>query len=126
MERLKELRALKNMTQKEVAEALGVDRTTYAKYETGGSEPSFEILKRIALFYDVSCEYLLDFAPEGKKNKPEKSGLSLSREEMTLIRDFRTLNRQGKEFVKQTLYTAIQSNVYKKDNDRADVEDKIG
>ncbi|MGF7429617.1 helix-turn-helix transcriptional regulator [Thermoanaerobacterium thermosaccharolyticum] len=56
---LKSLRLEKKLNQKDVAEALGIDRTTYTKYETGKSEPDFEITSKIANYFDVSIDYLL-------------------------------------------------------------------
>lgn len=57
--RLKELRVKRNLYQKDVASMLGIDRTTYAKYETGDSEPNFGTLLKIADIFDVSTDYLL-------------------------------------------------------------------
>ena len=59
MKRLRQLRTNKKLTQKDVAEFLGVDRTTYVKYETGASEPNFDTLQRLATFFGVSTDYLL-------------------------------------------------------------------
>lgn len=59
MMRLKELRISKKIYQKDIADYLGVDRTTYSKYETGDSDPSSEMLSKLADFFDVSTDYLL-------------------------------------------------------------------
>jgi len=47
------------MTQAEVAEKLGVDRSTYGKYETGQSEPNFETLQKLADIFSTSMADLL-------------------------------------------------------------------
>lgn len=49
----------RKLTQKDVALFLGVDRSTYNKYETGDSEPNFDTICRLADFFDVSVEYLM-------------------------------------------------------------------
>lgn len=54
---LRELRLSRNMSQDEVAKALGIDRTTYVKYEHGGSIK--RNLPRLADFFGVSTDYLL-------------------------------------------------------------------
>ena len=54
MERLRVVRQKQHLTQKDIAAFLGIDRTTYVKYETGKSEPSFETLQKIADFFSVS------------------------------------------------------------------------
>ena len=58
--RLKELRLEKGLLQKNVAELLDVDRTTYAKYETEASEPNRDTLIRLAKIFGVSMDYLLE------------------------------------------------------------------
>lgn len=60
-EKLKELRKEKNKTLKEVAKEVGVSLSAYSNYEQGIREPSYEILKRICVYYDVSADYLLGF-----------------------------------------------------------------
>jgi len=58
-ERLKILRNQKKITQEQLAEYLGVGRPTIAGYEAKGKQPSFDILKEIADFFNVSLDYLL-------------------------------------------------------------------
>lgn len=70
MLRLKELRLRERKTQKDLATFLGVDRTTYTKYETGASEPNLETLNRLADYFGVKIEYLLGNAPT--VNEPTK------------------------------------------------------
>ena len=56
---LKRLREARGLLQKDVAAYLGVDRTTYVKYERGDSEPNFQILDKLASFFDVSVDKIL-------------------------------------------------------------------
>ena len=58
-QRLRELRATAGMTQREVAEHLDLQRSTYAYYETGAIEPSLPVLQRIAAEYRVTVGYIL-------------------------------------------------------------------
>ena len=58
-ERLKELRSEKGLTQLQLSEALGVDRTTVMKWETSSCETNFTMLVKIARFFNVTCDYLL-------------------------------------------------------------------
>lgn len=59
MTTLKTLRLGRNWTQKEVAEMLGVDRSTYAKYEAGTVRPGYETLKKITQIYNVMPDLVL-------------------------------------------------------------------
>lgn len=59
MQRLRTLRASQGKTQQQVADALGIDRTTYAKYETGTNEPSLAVLRQLAAYYGTTTDYML-------------------------------------------------------------------
>lgn len=54
---LRELREARNLSQDEIARSLGIDRTTYVKYENGGSIK--RNLPKLADFFHVSTDYLL-------------------------------------------------------------------
>ena len=57
--RLKELREEKGLTQKQLAEQLGLNSVTYLRYEKSQREPSLSILADIANYFNVSVDYLL-------------------------------------------------------------------
>ena len=59
--RLKELRVKHNLTQREVAEVLHIKNSTYSKYENGKLVLSFSKLIKLAKFYNVSADYILNF-----------------------------------------------------------------
>lgn len=42
------------LTQREVAEALNIDRSTYTCYEIGKTEPNIETISRLAKIFNVS------------------------------------------------------------------------
>ncbi|HOJ78591.1 MAG TPA: helix-turn-helix transcriptional regulator [Bacillota bacterium] len=58
-ERLKLLREEKELKQEHVAEYLGVTQQTYSRYENGINEPDIESIKKLAIFFEVSTDYLL-------------------------------------------------------------------
>lgn len=60
--------------------ALCIDRSTYAYYELGETQPSLLMLVRLAKLYDVTTDYLLGIQPEEKQPTPfERELLSLVR-----------------------------------------------
>lgn len=59
-EKLKYYRKNLNLTQQQVADALGIKRSAYAYYETGKSMPKLPVLKLIAKLYNLSLDMLLD------------------------------------------------------------------
>lgn len=57
--KIKEYRGLNKMTQKDIAEILGVEPATISKYEAGTIEPSIESLKRLAETFNVTVDELI-------------------------------------------------------------------
>lgn len=57
--RIRDLRNDKDMTQKEIAEMLGMSQTGYSKYETGENDTPTAILIQLAQFHKTSVDYLL-------------------------------------------------------------------
>jgi len=58
-DRFKKLRLQHNLTQQELAEALDINRTSISKYENGVQVPEVDVLKAIAIFFNVTVDYLL-------------------------------------------------------------------
>lgn len=63
MLRLKELREERGMTQLELANQLGIAKSSIGMYEQGRRVPSPKQLVNMAAFFDVSVEYLLGNTP---------------------------------------------------------------
>ena len=58
--KLKQLREENNISQTEIAKYLNIKQNTYSQYETGKRQLSIEMLIKIAKFYKVSTDYILD------------------------------------------------------------------
>ena len=58
-EMLKYLRVRDNLSQAELADKLGVAKSTISMYEVGKREPDFETLEAIADFFNVDMNFLL-------------------------------------------------------------------
>ena len=58
-ERLRMLRKSNNLTQKQVAQSLSIDRSTYAYYEIDKTKPDYDTLLRISRIFNVSVDFLL-------------------------------------------------------------------
>lgn len=71
IERLVKLRKDRSITQADLAKHLGIERTTYGKYETSGIQPPVEIIIKLAEFYDISTDFLL-----GREKRPDGSGFA--------------------------------------------------
>lgn len=55
---IKKLRSEKNLTQKQLAEEIGVSKSTVAMWETGDRKPSRELLEQVADYFNVDMDYL--------------------------------------------------------------------
>lgn len=56
---IKAVREIRDMTQKECADSLGVTLRAWQTYEQGVSEPKQELLCKIADMFEVTTDYLL-------------------------------------------------------------------
>lgn len=56
--RLKEIREEHNLTQKEIAQVLNVDRSTYAGWETGKDTIPLKRLNKLSDYYHISIDYI--------------------------------------------------------------------
>ncbi len=106
-ERLVELRTEKNLTQKELADEIGVSASAIGFWENGINEPKANYVLALAKFFDVSTDYLLGNENESGFNKTAEipKFKIYSKEEAKLIDDYRTLNFACKKLVKQTIET---------------------
>lgn len=73
-DRLQELRKRKGLSQIEVSQIFNTQQASYSKWELNKRNPDYDTLKRIASYYDVSLDYLLEHTNknESKLSKLEK------------------------------------------------------
>ncbi|MBQ8028602.1 MAG: helix-turn-helix transcriptional regulator [Clostridia bacterium] len=67
--RIRHLREDKDLNQTKIAKYLGMSQTGYSKYETGENDIPTNILIKLADFYDVSVDYILERTDNPKINK---------------------------------------------------------
>lgn len=70
---LKNARKKMKLTQQDVADYIGVNRVTYARYEAGEYEPTFDTLLKLASLFNVSIDYLLGRTAESYPEAPAPS-----------------------------------------------------
>ena len=66
---LRGIREDRDIRQKEVAAYLNVSQNTYSQYETGVISLTAEVLVKLADYYCVSIDYLLDRTNNPKMQK---------------------------------------------------------
>lgn len=68
-ERIKSLREIEGLTQKQLAEKLKIPHQNLSNYERNFRKPDYEALMNIAAYFKVSVDYLL-----GSTNSPNTDG----------------------------------------------------
>ena len=58
-ERLRMIRRVRDVTQAQLAESIGVTDRACRRYESGENEPTLSVIQKIADFFDVSVDYLM-------------------------------------------------------------------
>lgn len=76
------------MTQKEVADSIGVAKSTYSLYESGSREPNVQTIKKIADVLSVSADDLLGLAQEPLTLAAHFEGEEYTEDELAEIRQF--------------------------------------
>ena len=67
--RLRELRKAKKISQLKFAMDLNMNQNSVSRYETGEREADYETLIKIADYFNVSIDYLLERTDNPKVNK---------------------------------------------------------
>lgn len=70
-QRIKMLREAKQITAKQAAEDLGIPYTTYRNYENGVCEPNVSTLMKLAIYYNISVDWLIGNDMNEKSSPPE-------------------------------------------------------
>lgn len=62
--RLRDIREDHDVKQKEIAEYLHIRQNTYSQYETGKHEMPYEILIKLANYFETSVDYILEYTDD--------------------------------------------------------------
>ena len=92
MDRVESILKEKRLTQKELAEDLGLRRPTLSDWKKNGAVPAGDICIRIADYLGVSVEWLVT----GKE-------AALSSEERTLLKQWQVLSEEQKDTIRTLL-----------------------
>lgn len=100
---IKLLRTKESLKQSELADRLGVDRSSISNYETGHRMPTVEFLLSISEHFNVSIDFLLKGTSHvDKSSRPNDSILNeLMAENIVLIENIIELNKSLEETQKE-------------------------
>ncbi len=91
-ERIKLLRTAQKMSQVELAQKLNISKQSVSNWENNNILPSIEMVKKMAIFFSCSTDYLLEM--DNRKTLLEASSLTLEQEThiQQLVADIQQLN----------------------------------
>ena len=95
---LKKLREDASISQKAVADAIGVSQQSVNKYENHNIEPDIETLIRIADFFETSVDYLIGHTTVRRKIE-EVHVFELNDRESKVMEQYRSLTSKQKACV---------------------------
>lgn len=116
MNRIKELRKTKGLSQEQLSYEIGIARSTLAMYESSKIEPPFSVLIGLSEFFNVSIDYIL-----GHSNSVEvydRIGLPLEPLTITFVDNkkqihiFKVDNESFDNFISLTKRTALHETTY--------------
>jgi len=87
-----------DLTQKKLSEELYIAASTLGNYVQNLAEPDFDMLKRIAAYFHVSIDYLLDYHPKQGENDMEDDLLRVFRQQPPMQQ--RVFLEQGRTIAK--------------------------
>lgn len=74
-EALKRFRKNQAVSQRQLAEKIGMPYQSYQTYESGSSVPSSKVIKKIAVAFNVSSDYLLGLRDTPRPNEVDADEL---------------------------------------------------
>lgn len=95
MNRIKELREAKRMTQVRLSIELSVSQETVSAYENGKHYPSVQSLLKMSQIFNASCDYILGVSD----TKNILQGGVLQPDELAFLSQYRTLSPLEKGMV---------------------------
>ena len=95
LKRLRELRNVLGISQKQLADVIQVSQQSINKYENHDVQPDLQTLIHLADYFNVSVDYLIEHS-----NQPQGAGFPpYTSEELFLLKMYRTLDDDEKQSI---------------------------
>lgn len=105
---IRKVREQKGMTQQQIAELINMHRSNYSKVESGQREPSIDALQKIAKYFSMTMDELVNL--KGKVPVEEKIEDQTTLEQVRLIND---LDKDDKAMVFRLIDTIVTKKKFK-------------
>lgn len=93
-EQLKRIRKANRLTQLQLAEVIGIERSTYASYETGRNRPDVALLEKIAKVFGVTVDFIINIDTVGDFDFTQEREKYAKATKETLFCDLNAQERQ--------------------------------
>jgi transcriptional regulator with XRE-family HTH domain len=116
--RLIALREERQLSQVEVARALGISRSGFSMYELGQREPDMETVRKLANYFNVTTDYLLGRTddPSGGADEP------ISDEWKRVIHECKAMGLEPEQVLRALAGLSLISDVLKTNPEKKDRE----
>ncbi len=119
-ESLRKIRKSHKLTQQDIANVLGVDRTTYTLYETGSSNPSIETLAKLSVVYNATIGYIVGREEKNHSENIAKKPMFVSednvdpvaylpKDEQALLISYRVLSDEEKVELRKEIVEKLRN-----------------
>lgn len=92
-QRLKDLRREKKLTQQDIADVLGIEKSNISRFESGKQSLSSENIIKTAKYFDVSVDYILGISDYKTINKKKEE--QIPKDVVKLIKKINTLSPEN-------------------------------
>jgi len=100
--RIKELREEKGLTQAELANAIFTSQRNIGRWENAENEPTYSQLVKLADFFNVSIDFLVEREDDFGVKSFNQAGVTLTASEKELIENYRALSDERQEMLIET------------------------
>lgn len=98
-DQIRTLRTANNMTQKELAQKVGLTPKMISFYENAERTPPIDIVTKLVSIFNTTSDYLLGLSPIPSFTQEPIHGEQLSEDESKLLNTYRSLGADEKQIV---------------------------
>ncbi|EET62077.1 DNA-binding helix-turn-helix protein [Marvinbryantia formatexigens DSM 14469] len=110
VDRIFQLKEERHLTSKDVEVGAGLANASLLQWKKGKGKPSLESIIKVALYFDVSTDYLLCLTDERKEDKIE---ISLTEEEKLLLKAYNNASVYDRFRIIQLCMNSLDENIKK-------------
>ncbi|HDT6579513.1 TPA: helix-turn-helix transcriptional regulator [Bacillus cereus] len=100
-QRLKDLRREKKLTQQDIADVLGIEKSNISRFESGKQSLSSENIIKTAKYFNVSVDYILGISDYKTINKKKEE--QIPKDVVKLMKKINTLSPEKRQLIENLI-----------------------